>query len=355
MRKILLVNNGYPSPILPNYTTYIASMKECLEKAGLWVDVLAIKYTRKKNLWYMAYSYAKFWLRCISINLCKYDYIYINHAPFVWPLFFNMTLNCSKVFVHWHGDEVVKQNCFLKISRAIISIKILKCRHIVPSCYFQTVISELLGVKMEDITVSPSGGVDVELFRKNTKTENFDKSFVLGFSSGMSKGKGADLIMKLIEKVNSIEEKTGKRIIFNIVDYGEDMAEYYDLLSKNVSVILTPKMPKNKMPEFYSKINLLLMSSRRKSESLGLVVLEAMSCEKPVVSFNMFAFPEFVISGISGEMVQYSDNVSKNADNFISAICKVHDNYSSYKPRSIILKRYSESHVIEQYKKLFGR
>jgi Glycosyltransferase len=110
-------------------------------------------------------------------------------------------------------------------------------------------------------------------------------------------------------------------------------------------------MSKNEMPLFYESIDILLMSSQR-SESLGLVTLEAMSCGKPVICFNKFAFPEFVISGVTGELVDYSQN-DDNVDGFINAIERVVKSYKNYHPRDIVVNKYSCDYVIAQYKEMF--
>ena len=353
MKKILLVNNGYPSDYMPSYTTYMETIKDCLVKAGYTVDLLVIRYNCSRSILYMAFCYLSFWLKCIVKNLTAYEVVYVNHAPFAWPLFFNPTFHEQQTYIHWHGDEAVKNSLFLRKTRSLIHKKLLKCHHITPSAYFKHIVSHNLNISQACITVSPSGGVNVETFIESVKSFNpSSRQFILGFSSGMSKGKGAELIMSLISCSEIIEKKINRKLLFRIIDYGNDMPEYRERLTNSKSVELVPKMPKNEMPKFYNEIDLLLMSSRR-SESLGLVVLEAMSCGKPVVSFNMFAFPEFVVPDLSGELVRYSNIMSENVDNFIIAIGKIHDNYSSYRPRSIVVERYSENKVVEQYKMMF--
>lgn len=349
--KVLLINNGYPSPFHPNYATYIASIAECLAEANCDVDKMMIYYNHKISTIYQIVVYIKFWFIAFTKNLCEYDYIYINHAPYAWPVFFNITFRKKRTIVHWHGNEVVVKSLFLNIARLVIKKRIKGCRHISPSQYFKTIVSSELGIPLQDILVSPSGGVDTSIFFPDLKTKD-SESIILGFSSGMSKGKGSDIIMNLVTIVGELEKRIKRKVLFYIIDYGKDMYLYRERLCSNKNVVLIPKMPKNDMPAFYNDIDLLLMSSRR-SESLGLVVLEAMSCGKPVVSFESFAFPEFVLSGQSGEMVMYSEDIEVNTENFCDAICRVISTYDNYAPRAVVSNNYSKEYVVKQYMELF--
>ena len=351
-QKILLLNNGYPSSFLPNYTTYIASIEECLKEAGFIVDKIVICYNQKRSKPYILYCYLIFWLKALFKDLSSYDFVYINHAPYVWPIFYNLTFKSNKTFCHWHGNEAIVDSVFLKFARKVVFNKGKGCRHICPSEYYKKLLNAKLGIPHEILFVSPSGGVDVELFVSSKVQSSRKNNFVLGYTSGMSEGKGAELIMSMIESSEAIENELGGKVIFKIIDYGEDMPKYRKRLLENRNVELVPKMPKRDMPLFYGGINLLLMSSRR-SESLGLVALEAMSCGKPVVTFNKFAFPEFVKSGISGELVELCEDEMKNVNNFIAAIKRIVQNYERYDPRNVVLDGYSKNFVVSQYQSLF--
>lgn len=104
------------------------------------------------------------------------------------------------------------------------------------------------------------------------------------------------------------------------------------------------------MPLFYDSV--LLLSSIRAGESLGLVVLEAMSCNKPVVTFDICAFLEFVRSEVSGELAAHSSDFGSRVEEAKNAIVKIANNYSAYSPRTVVEKEYSERSVVEFYNRI---
>ena len=57
------------------------------------------------------------------------------------------------------------------------------------------------------------------------------------------------------------------------------------------------------MYKFYRNIDICLMFSKR--ESLGLVVLEAMACNVPVIARNTTSMTELILPGINGELIPF--------------------------------------------------
>ena len=77
-----------------------------------------------------------------------------------------------------------------------------------------------------------------------------------------------------------------------------------------------------------------------------------MSCGIPVITYDICAFSEFVISGVSGELVKYTKDKKRDVEEFEKAIIKIIENYDLYAPRKIVLERYSEQTVVDFYKSL---
>lgn len=351
MSKVLCLNNGYPTKANPQYTTYVHTIATCLRRAGHDVDLLAIRYDKPIKPAYKAWKYLVYWFQILFRRFDKYDIVYINHLPYAWPAVLNKSLRRTKVYVHWHGEELVSHSQFIRRVLNFLRPRMIGFRHIVPSNYFKQKLMEIMEISPNMIAVSPSGGVDTVVFRPLPDDKLGEDAVVIGFSSALTQGKGANILLKLMCAQDEIEGATGRKISFKVIDYGRE-ATYYTAQFQQATdrVEIVGKMPKSSMPMFYNSISVLLMGSMR--ESLGLVVLEAMSCGRPVVTYDLCAFPEFVVSGESGELAHYSTEESECFKAVKEAIIKVISNYGSYHPRDIVLDKYSEESVVEYYKTL---
>lgn len=346
MQKILIINNGYPSKMNPQYSTYIKSIHDCLQASGLDVELLVLdtnfKTKKEKIFKYISY-YKKLFLHDYS----KYDYVYIHNYPHSFlPLVFKLS-KIKNLTIHWHGTDIFAPSKLSKYLNMISYIFIPStARHMTPSNYFADMVNEKLNIERKRIFVSPSGGIDTSVF----KVQKIDKKgeIVFGYASSMRTDKGMDFVLKLMQNVEEIEKLTNKKIRLLCINYGIEKEYYIKELRKTGQVEIIEPLPKDQMVSFYEQIDLLLLSTRM-AESLALVGLEAMSCDVPVVGTNDFAIKEYVIDGVSGEKFKKA-----NFTSFQNAVIVAINNLGNYSPREIVLKQYSKEHVVNQYKKYFG-
>jgi glycosyltransferase involved in cell wall biosynthesis len=347
MKKILLINNGYPSKKNKQYTAYIKSIKESLEESGQTVDLL-VMYADFSNKYMKIISYFKYYLKLLFFNSYNnYDYIYINNYPHSFlPLIFKLK-KMNNLIIHWHGTDIFYEKFHTKLLNNL-SYKFIpkNCLHISPSTYFAAVISKTLNIKQEDIFISASGGVDTEIFTSN---RNEKSSINIGFASNVSKEKGFGLFALLINRIDSLEKEIHKKVHFHYIDYGEEKEIYKKEFISNNHVKIHSLYSKNKMPDFYAQIDILLLPSSRKAESLGLVSLEAMSCNVPVVGTDAFAVKEYILEHQTGERFEIGDY-----DKMKQAIIRIVNNYEEYNPRDFIIKNYSKQIVSNGYKEYFN-
>jgi len=349
MQKILLINNGYPSEINPQYSTYIKSIYNCMIKADLEVETLVLdtnfKTKKEKIIKYFAY-YKKLFFHDYS----KYDAVYIHNYPHSFlPLVFKFS-KMKNLTIHWHGTDIFASS---KKSEKLNNLSYMfipkGCKHMVPSDYFAGMVSKKLDLKREDIFVSPSGGIDTSIFKSTEKKVLDKQTIVLGFASSMRTDKGMDFVLRLIQESDKIKKTTDKDIKLICINYGLEKEFYNRELLKLHNVEIIEPLAKFKMVDFYHHIDLLLLLSTRMAESLALVGLEAMSCDVPVIGTNDFAIKDYVINGKSGERFEKSD-----FDSFYNAVVNAIRNIDNYHPRDIVIQNYSQKKVIEQYQEYFG-
>ena len=350
-KKVLLINNGYPSQRYPEYTSYIRSIEECIIASGQGVDRLIIRFDRPITPIYKLYKYILFWLKCLTIRTACAT-VYINHLPFAWPLILNPFIRKKRRIVHWHGNDLVGKSILSTITSLFLTRYINNSINIVPSQYFSTLLEKEYPHVKHKVHISPSGGVDTELF---SPERNPHKDFTIGFASNLSAEKGADRLIYLIEHKHKIETDTGRRINFHIINYGKEAEYYTDRIQQtDMSCCkVFDRMNKSQIPSFYQTIDLLVFPSQRLGESLGLAALEAMSCGVPVVAHNICAFPEYIKPGVSGELVELNNTESEQNPAFLAAVVKAINNIESYTPRRVVEAGYSQASVISFYRKLF--
>jgi glycosyltransferase involved in cell wall biosynthesis len=136
-------------------------------------------------------------------------------------------------------------------------------------------------------------GADISLFKPNpvVKKENNLILFVCRYKS-MYKMKGLNYLRDAIKalpeiKLRIVGEKddfTDKRIISAGIKQGEDLAEEMQ------------------------KASVVVLSSLAHMESFGMVLIESMACQTPVVGTNIGGIPEVIEDGIDGFIVPANDS-----------------------------------------------
>ena len=351
MKKILLVNNGYPSLTHPNYVTYIQSIEECLKEAGFYVDLLVLDSNFDSTVG-KYFRFFRYYLKALFFgSYVNYDYIYINNYPYSFlpmiPHFHRM----KRVIIHWHGDDIFPGTFFSSLLNRV-SYWFIRSNfiHIAPSIYFAGEVSRVLGISYDSVFVSPSGGVDTSQFNIGERSHKKSGVLRLGFASGLLRSKGMDLVMKLLENVEKIELHAKRRIEFHFINYGSEKDFFIERLSKmKFSVKHEPYAIKD-MVKFYNNIDVLLFPSLREAESLGLVTIEAMSCGVPVIASDAFALKDTVIGGVTGE--RFAMN---NSESFEQALIKCIDSIEQYNPREFVIKSFSKASVVQGYKSLLNQ
>ncbi|MGF7119005.1 glycosyltransferase family 4 protein [Methanobacterium oryzae] len=169
----------------------------------------------------------------------------------------------------------------------------------------------------DKVEVIPNG-VDVEKFRPINITKEKNTLFFLSLLDEFHKYKGLDYLLKAIIKVKK-EIPDIKLIVGGkgaLLDYYADLTEKYGL--KN-NVEFHGFIPDEKIVEYYNKCNVFVLPSiSSKQEGFGIVVLEALACETPVISTEIVGAAADVKNSNSGIIVP-----PKDVDELADAIIKI--------------------------------
>lgn len=343
--KVLILNNRYPSSSKPFVASYVKTIESLLAENH---EVEHLVFQRNSSSkWGQILDLALYRLKVsLSKQFIHSEVIFANHFNLYWDSLKGRISNNHKLIIHWHGSELFGSKRFRNFESWQSDSRFISASHIVPSEYFKKeVLKEFPDLK--SVSVIPSGGIDIDAFQPK-RSSNSSGEIVVGFAGHLNEAKGADYLLHLAKQKSELEELLGKKLSFKAIRYGvKDETILGDLNEAGVKVL--PPISKQMMPEFYQSLDVLIFPTRRKSESLGLVPLEAMACGVPVVCPDAFACPEYCVSGSSGELYE-----PESFEQFKAALIKVVGNLSEYKPRQVVLNRYSQKYASNEYSALIS-
>ena len=133
------------------------------------------------------------------------------------------------------------------------------------------------------ITVIPNG-VDTSKYVRETKKiyEKKDNEFVIGFLGRMMVRKGSELLIPILKRVKEV--KPNIKLLFAGDDLNQRKNFLKSLKDNNLtdSVIDLGYITDNMKNSFFSSIDLFLLPSNY--EGMNLTLLEALSCETPILA-----------------------------------------------------------------------
>lgn len=206
-----------------------------------------------------------------------------------------------------HGTDVFLVKKFFPL-KSLAKMIYSKSKLItVVSNSLKQVLTEEIGINPEKIKVFPMP-CDLSLFYP-VHVQSKDK--VILSIGRLTKQKGFDY---LIEAIKILKERN---INLNLIIIGEGREKEHILkhsqeLGLKEIVQLVPYQPKAKLNYYYNMCNIFVLPSitdlRGRQEGLGLVLLEAMACKKPVIGTNTGGIPDIVKDGKTGLLVPEKDS-----------------------------------------------
>lgn len=291
-KKILYISNMYPSKKYKHYGIFVQNIERDLKDMGYKID--RVVKTKQDFIITKLISYIWFYLKILIKSLFKrYDIIYvhfISHSA--------RTIIKKKAFVilHAHGNDIIadeeKDKKNKKYSQKALE---LADKVIVPSSYFKEVLERDYKINSNIIEIYPSGGIRFDIMRQLSKEEclkkmNLDLKYqYLGFVSRIEKDKGWDILIDAIEELKKENKFQGKKLL--IIGTGNEQELLEEKIKKyhlEEDIIQKQFVSQEELVYYYNAIDVLIFPTKRKSESLGLVGLEAMACKTPLIVCTMY-------------------------------------------------------------------
>lgn len=319
--KVLIISNMYPSPRYPHYGVFVKKTVQVLTENGYKADVIFLE--KQDNKFAKLLYYVKFYFIALcKIIFSKYDVIYAHYASHTSiPVLLGTLVNKKiKLVVNVHGNDVVWEDRHDEKFAKLVNLLLEKADKIIcPSTYFEQVVVDNFSICPEKTCVYPSGGVDTDFFcsipsekaREKLKLSNNYK--YIGYVSRIEKDKGWDLFLEMAYQVHSIR----KDIRFIVVGDGFEISEYNKKvkeLALDNEIIKYPLLSRVDLKLIYNALDIFIFPTYRKSESLGLVGLEAMACEDLVILPNKYgptSYAEDMKNSIVFESANATDLIEK--------------------------------------------
>lgn len=191
---------------------------------------------------------------------------------------------------------------------------------------------------------------------KNITPINVERDYnVIGFCGRIVEEKGIDVLLKAFEIIKKKKKNMKLKIAgdYKKVAGGSVYSKLREYIDRNniEDVTFLGRLSDEDLIKFYSSIGVFVLPSINSLEAFGMVQLEAMICNTPVVASNLPGVRTIVQKTKMGLIAEVRDE-----QDLAEKIIEVIDNRKKYvKPREEILNKFSTEIMVSKYYELFRR
>lgn len=318
--KILLVSNLYPSKRFPFFGSFVGEFAKGITKCGANVIHKAVIDRKTKNIVFKIWLYLCLYAKILFYGLfTDYDIIYVHYIAHVaFPIYIISLFRKKIVVLNVHGDDILPRTKLVSCFQPIIQLLLNRTSLVVlPSLYFKDIFLSRFKFPIKKLFISPSGGIDLELFKNISESKeklNIPReSFVVGYISRIDEGKGWDTFIDSVEEVYKRIPNLRAIIIGN----GLQMEDLKNRCTNIPYIDIHKNISHTDLSLYYSALDIFVFPTKLR-ESLGLVGLEAMACGVPVIGSNIGGLPTYIKHGTNGYLFNPgdSDTLAKNILNY---------------------------------------
>jgi glycosyltransferase involved in cell wall biosynthesis len=294
----------YPSPDNPAYGVFIKNIETGLGEYGLPVTCKSVIKGRGGRKIDKIMKYVNFYFSIFCNYFKSYDFIYVHYPTYSAPiLLFLLKLKRKKIVINYHGEDLIYDDNLFAVILGKLADKLTRKYAdlvVVPSNHYRDVVVQRKIKDNDKIFVSPSGGIDTDLF--TPKQDFINRDFTLGFVGRLQEDKG---ILEFISVCKHISESIP--ISAYIIGYGPLLETVRREVANCSYIKLIEGVEQSQLPSYYNKFDLFCFPSKRITESLGLVGLEAMACGVPVIGTNIGGIPTYLFNRNNGFLISMDD------------------------------------------------
>ena len=378
----ILVALTYYKPYVSGLTIYAARVAEAWARAGHEVTVLTsqhlpelpqeeilngVRIIREPVLLKISKGTVmpKFWLEAASF-IKEADVVNIHLPQLESGMLARLGRKYGKkVILTYHCDLQMPSGTINALANKGVlwmnDIAFRNCDAVVTNSQDYADHSEILAKVSEKVRVIQPPVELVELdepsfisFRERVQAEQYDP--IIGMACRFAADKGVEVLLDALPKVLA---EFPKAAVFFMGPYENVLGEaaYYERLKPRIDELISAghwqfmgKLPDEEVPAFYRCIDVLAMPSLNRTDSFGLVQIEAMINGKPVAASNLPGIRIPVTRHEMGEVFPVGDS-----DALADALLRILREKRKYSEESCceIRKMYSPDHIAAMYEELF--
>ncbi len=298
--RILIISNMYPSKKDATYGTFVYSFIEQIREYNHdgKTDCVVLKGRdggRVRKLWkYISFYFSE----TLHLLFFSYDIVYVHTITYpIVPIRLVSLFRYLPLVFNVHGGDVLTHSALAaKFKRMAIPLIEKSLMVVSPSYYFKDVLKQEFPSLPEDkIYISPSGGIDTQLFLPQSKSNS---KFTLGYVGRIDSMKGWDIFVKAIDFLRK-ENIECKAIIAGRGNSEGQLIKLIDELKLHDDIKYVGPISHDQLPMIYKHLDVFVFPTCLK-ESLGLVGIEAMACGIPVVGSQIGGLQDYIVSNKNG-------------------------------------------------------
>jgi glycosyltransferase involved in cell wall biosynthesis len=309
----------YPSEKDPIYGNFVEEQNSFLNKSGINTLVSSIK-ERDGSILFKIYKYLKLYTDSFikalkpSVKIVHFHYEY---PTALFAPFFKKILG-KRIFTTIHGSSLLSHKGWKKklVRSFLTSSDYVVC----VSDYLKKEVTDYYQLEPAKV-LSIHCGVDTEKFIPKYKTEMREKlnlpldRKIIIYLGRLHNEKGIDTLLSSIPDLLT----TDPNYFFLFVGNGPEKLKTLKLAIENSdSVMSINGVSKELVPEYFNASDLFVFPTKK--ETFGLVAIEALSCETPVIASKVGGVPEIIQDGETGLLFEHSnpDSLIKTVNRFFA-------------------------------------
>ncbi|MDO5851629.1 MAG: glycosyltransferase [Methanobacteriaceae archaeon] len=207
--------------------------------------------------------------------------------------------------------------------------------------------------KYKQKTITIPNGVDTEKFKPQKEKTQKNTIFFLSVLDKYHKYKGLDYLLNAIKET----KKTIPDVKLIIGGKGE-LTQYYKDKAKKLGIKENTDfigfIPEEKITDYYNMAEIFILPSiSKEQEGFGIVLLEAQSCQKPVITTNIVGIAQDIQKEETGIVIKPKDTKALTQAIKELLLNKEKAEEMGKKGRQIVKKHYEWKKIAEQIKEVY--